>query len=135
MKQSMQARGAVGERIYALRLELGWSQSQLARRAGVARATIGELESGQNALPAADTLLRLADALAADPWVIVEGRARECPPDTATPLGELFQLFAAMPPLYQDLLLRFAREMTSGMPRQALTVPRKSPKARAPKDR
>ena len=130
MKRSAETPGAVGERICALRMERGLSQAQLARRAGVARTTVGELESGQTTLPAADTLLRLADALAADPWVIVEGRTRECPSDTATPLGELFRLFAAMPPIYQDLLLRFAREMTAGMPDQALVVPRRRPRAR-----
>ena len=111
MKHSTLPPGEIGERILALRTERGLSQQKLAKRMGVARTTIGELESGQTAAPAAETLLGLAEALEVDPWVIVYGRTRETPKDTPTPLIELFRLFAAMPPLYQDLLLRFAREM------------------------
>lgn len=113
MKRSSLEPGEIGERVLALRTERRWSQHKLAKRMGVARATIGELESGQTATPSAETLLRLADALDVDPWVIVYGRSRAAPANTATPLIELFRLFAAMPPLYQDLLLRFAREMSA----------------------
>lgn len=111
MKRSHLEPGEIGERIRALRTERRLSQQKLAKRMGVARTTIGELESGQTATPAAETLLHLAEALDVDPWVIVYGRTRETPANTATPMVELFRLFADMPPLYQDLLLRFAREM------------------------
>lgn len=111
MKRSEIAAGMVGERILALRHERGWSQLKLAKKLGVARTTIEKLESGQTAAPSAETLLHLADALGVDPWVILYGRTRESAPDAVTPMVELFRLFAALPPLYQDLLLRLAREM------------------------
>ncbi len=111
MKSADSSEGQIGERIYALRTERRWSQQKLAKKIGVARATIGEIESGQTTAPAAETLLRLADALDVDPWIILYGRPRSAKFECATPVVELFRIFAAMPPLYQDLLLRFAREM------------------------
>ena len=111
MKSSEIDHGQIGERVLALRLERGWSQQKLAKKMNVARTTIGELESGQTSSPAAETLLRLADALDVDPWMILYGRPRSAKFAGTTPIVDLFRLFAAMPPLYQDLLLRFAREM------------------------
>jgi len=116
MKRSGVEAGAVGERVLALRNERGWSQLKLAKKLGVARTTIEKLESGQTATPSAETLLHLAEALGVDPWVILYGRVREGADDAVTPMAELFRLFAALPPLYQDLLLRLAREMRMDPP-------------------
>lgn len=53
----------IGERIKKLRLELGLSQQELARKAGVRRPTISELESGKQQGLNVDTARRLARAL------------------------------------------------------------------------
>ena len=49
-----------------LRLEHFWSQAELARRAGLSKLTITELEAGQRA-PYGQTVRRLADALGVSP--------------------------------------------------------------------
>lgn len=54
----------VGRRVRDLRERMGWSQSELARRAGVGVSTLSEIESGQSA-PRLDTLVALAQALGA----------------------------------------------------------------------
>ncbi len=41
---------------------LGWSQAELAERAGVTQAQIARFEAGK-AIPRADTLLRLSNAM------------------------------------------------------------------------
>jgi transcriptional regulator with XRE-family HTH domain len=44
-------------------MEKGWSASELARRAGIARSHISRIESGERPRPSADVLHRLAEAL------------------------------------------------------------------------
>ena len=51
------------QRIKALRERKGWSQSELARRAGVTSQYIVQLESGARKNPSLDVLRKLADAL------------------------------------------------------------------------
>jgi ribosome-binding protein aMBF1 (putative translation factor) len=46
----------------AWRRWLGWSQSELARRAGVTQAQVARFETGKG-IPRADTLLRLSNAM------------------------------------------------------------------------
>ena len=52
----------IAEAIKARREELGWSQAELARRAGVSRAHIVLIESGERA-PSMKTLRRLFSVL------------------------------------------------------------------------
>lgn len=52
----------VGQRLRALRVERGLSLSELARRAGLGKGTLSELESGQRN-PTLDTLFALTRAL------------------------------------------------------------------------
>ena len=49
-----------------LRLEHFWSQAELARRAGLSKLTITQLEAGERA-PFGQTVRRLADALGVAP--------------------------------------------------------------------
>jgi Zn-dependent peptidase ImmA (M78 family)/transcriptional regulator with XRE-family HTH domain len=51
-------------RVRSLRERRGWSQSELAQRAGIDASTLSEIESGQN-VPRIDTLVSLAHALGA----------------------------------------------------------------------
>jgi len=55
---------AVGKRVRSLRERRGWSQSELAQRAGIDVSDLLEIESGQS-VPRVDTLVALAHALGA----------------------------------------------------------------------
>ena len=52
----------VENRIKEYREALGWSQEQLARKSGVSRSAIGDVETGAH-MPTIEVVLRLAEAL------------------------------------------------------------------------
>jgi transcriptional regulator with XRE-family HTH domain len=56
----------------AWRIDRGWSQEELARRAGVAHRTIYELEAGRRPQPYPSTRKKIADALGIVPSDITE---------------------------------------------------------------
>ena len=56
----------LGERIWELREERGWSQAELSRISGVARTTLTHIETGKNPFPRTPTLRRLARAFGID---------------------------------------------------------------------
>ena len=64
-------RKAVGIIISKLRIEKGLTQEQLSGLAGIARSHLAALESGEK-IPRADTLWRIADALAVRPSRLVQ---------------------------------------------------------------
>lgn len=49
--------------IQELRKEKGWSQTELARRAGVKQGVLSDIESGKTKNPRSDTLAAIALAL------------------------------------------------------------------------
>ncbi len=53
--------------VTALRLDKGWTQSELARRSGVSQATLSRVEKGTQE-PRPLTLVKLADALDVEYW-------------------------------------------------------------------
>ncbi|MBL9005913.1 MAG: helix-turn-helix transcriptional regulator [Myxococcales bacterium] len=53
---------AIGERLFEARQAAGLGMLALARRAGLANATVNDIEKGRH-IPAADTIERLARAL------------------------------------------------------------------------
>ena len=53
----------MGYRIREIREAQGLSQSELAEKSGIARATIWRLETGENEETTTKTLLKIADAL------------------------------------------------------------------------
>ena len=53
----------LGDRIKARRKTLGWSQNELARRAGVNHPTLFKIESGQRTNPSIGTIVKIARAL------------------------------------------------------------------------
>lgn len=63
-------------RIEELRSAKGWSQRELARRAGVRQATMSHLESGKAKELDLSVLERIAHALGCDPAYLIVKRGR-----------------------------------------------------------
>lgn len=59
-------------RVAELRATKGWTQEELAERAGVGRITVVRIESNQNRRVDFDVLEKLADALGVDPGYLIE---------------------------------------------------------------
>ena len=59
-------------RLKELRLARGWSQAELARRAGLDVATVSRLETGRRKNPRLETLGSLAKALDCDPGYLIK---------------------------------------------------------------
>jgi transcriptional regulator with XRE-family HTH domain len=68
----------VGRRIRALRMERGWSTSQLAAAVGVTRAAVNHWEVGRR-WPKVPTLLDVADELGVDLYMLLSTRNRPDP--------------------------------------------------------
>ena len=62
----------LGERLRARRSEVGWTQEQLAERAGVHWTYVGQVERGERNISLRN-ILKLADALTIDPGELVRG--------------------------------------------------------------
>lgn len=71
---------------------MGWTQEQLAAKAGIAQATISRLESGEIKDVKADLLFRLAGALKASPDYIKTGRGERALDDLTGTRRELADL-------------------------------------------
>jgi len=59
----MQKRERFGERLKRFRESRGWSQRELAQRAGIPQPTVGYLETGRRSGLTVETARRIADAL------------------------------------------------------------------------
>ena len=89
--------GAIGTRVAARRSELGLSQSELARRAGVKAQSIQQLEKGDVKKPR--YLLELASALDVSPeWLAYGERAPPPPPAVTVQPGLSDVRFPEQPP-------------------------------------
>ncbi len=62
LEQAHRGRAHLGERIRRFRQRVGWTQEELAKRAGMGRVTLSRLESGDQS-PRYRTLVALAKAL------------------------------------------------------------------------
>jgi putative transcriptional regulator len=60
----------LAEEVASARLALGWTQAELATRAGLSRQTVNEIEAGSTC-SSVPTLRKLAKALKLDPYKIV----------------------------------------------------------------
>ena len=68
----------VGERIKARRAELGWTQDQLAQKAGISKSFLSDLENGKRSV-GAENLLDIARALGVSIDFLMTGEASEKP--------------------------------------------------------
>lgn len=72
---------ALGERLFEARQAAGLGMLALARRAGLANATVNDIEKGRH-IPAADTIERLARALRVRPGWLAFGEGEREPSTT-----------------------------------------------------
>lgn len=77
-EQKQQTRDRIGLRIVALRQLTGWSQTQLAERAGLQRSHISRIEAGKYAVTL-ETIQAIAEALGMT-VDIVDERLRDLAP-------------------------------------------------------
>lgn len=83
----------VGERIKARRLELEWTQDQLAQKAGISKSFLSDLENGKRSV-GAENLLDIARALGVSIDFLMTGTASE-KPVTEVPIPATLAKFAA----------------------------------------
>lgn len=62
--------GEMKNRLSEIRCNKGWTQAMLARRSGVARSTITEIENGNIVNPRINVAYKLCRALKVDVWDI-----------------------------------------------------------------
>ncbi len=67
---------SVGERIRRRRADLGWTQDQLAQKAGISKSFLSDLENSKRSV-SADNLLDIARALGVSLDYLMTGRASE----------------------------------------------------------
>ena len=75
--------GTVGERIRSRRRELGWTQDELARRAGISKSFLSDLENGRRSV-SADNLFDIARTLSLSMDFLMTGTSAT-PDSNATP--------------------------------------------------
>ena len=83
----------VGERIKARRLELEWTQDQLAQKAGISKSFLSDLENGKRSV-GAENLLDIARALGVSIDFLMTGQASQDQP-TEVPIPASLARFAA----------------------------------------
>lgn len=104
---------AVGERIKERRAELGWTQDQLAQRAGISKSFLSELENGKRSV-SADNLLDLARVLGVSLDYLMTGQEK------GTKLAEV-QIPAALAKFAAEAGISFRQALTLlGMQRQII---------------
>jgi y4mF family transcriptional regulator len=94
----------IGERIKERRNELGWTQEQLAQKAGISKSFLSELENGKRSV-SADNLLDLARTLGVSLDYLMTGREKETKP------AEL-QIPASLAKFADDARLSFRQALT-----------------------
>ncbi len=83
----------VGERIKKRRQELGWTQDQLARKAGISKSFLSDLENGKRSV-SANNLLDIARALGVSLDLLMTGAASQ-DQQTEVPIPASLARFAA----------------------------------------
>lgn len=81
---SMPALKGVGDRLRKLREQMGFTQTDLGAKAGIAAASVSHFETGQR-LPSLESLMKLADALGVSVDTLL-GRAPTAPASEMDPI-------------------------------------------------
>lgn len=100
---------ALGQKVRGLRLDKGWTQNELARRAGIDRGYLSAIELDKVANPSADTFLKLARALNIRPeelyqaaGYIKEARSAYTTKETLEDIAERLRLMVQSVPVYSE---------------------------------
>ena len=83
-EQRQQLRDRIGLRVVALRKMRGWSQQELADRAGLQRTHVGRIETGKYAVTL-ETIQAIAEALGMQVDIVDERLTNLAPLHTLTP--------------------------------------------------
>ena len=85
---------SVGERIRKRRSELAWTQEDLAKKAGISKSFLSDLENGKRNV-GADTLLDIARALSLSLDYLMTGEESEAAPPSEVQIPSSLAAFAA----------------------------------------
>jgi transcriptional regulator with XRE-family HTH domain len=85
---------SVGERIKKRRTELEWTQDTLARKAGISKSFLSDLENGKRNV-GADTLYEIARALSLSLDFLMKGKEDEVKPASEVQIPAALATFAA----------------------------------------
>lgn len=124
-----------GDRLRRLREERGLSQRALAEATGLVIAQVSRYERGVT-LPAADTLVALADHLAVGVGLLLTGRpepttrVRTAPP-LDSPLADRLRALAALPRRDRDAVLLLIDALLAARASEQTTTRRSTPTKRA----
>lgn len=112
-------RTALGEHIIKAREKIPWTQQELATASGISRSNVRAIETGQNKLPGANDLIKIATALKEDYQKVLLLAGYEIPENVQsrkkTVIDILEEATEAMPcaiPLYADLYEQKEKEVT-----------------------
>lgn len=107
----------IGKRVKTLREAAGLSQSELARRVGIKPPSLWEIEAGETKTVKAATLMRLSEALNADPAWLSTGRGAPYRMEVSGPdEGELVSIFRNLNASAQQAILGAARGILAAQP-------------------
>ena len=118
-----------GQWLQIEREKRGWSQSNLARRAGKDRAVINKIESG-GAMPAVKTYIAIANALDLSPIVLFRV-AGLMPPitDLDADMQEILREISELPPGRRKFAKSLIKGMLAALPDgDEVILPARSPK-------
>jgi len=124
--QADNVRMGIGGRVKMLREAAGLTQSELARRIGIKPPSLWLIESGDTKTVKGATLMRLSEALNADPAWLSSGRGAPYRMAVAGPdEGELVSIYRNLPPDSQKALLGAARGLLMANPKPSKADPYK----------
>jgi len=103
----------VGQRVAQIRRDRGWTQEALSESIGIEAVSLSRLETGDRAL-SLSTLARIADALGVGLGDLLDVKRDAPAPKHAPDEAELLRLYGKLPDNKRDIVLRLARELTSG---------------------
>jgi len=96
----------IGARIKELRTAAGYSQNELAKRAGIAQSSLSYLESGAKS-PSIETLLQICEALGVSLSEFMSADTVDIPPD----LRQLLREAESLTPEQRKKLVEFIKAM------------------------
>ena len=103
----------IGESVIALREELGWSQSRLAKEADITNAALSKIENGKTVMPTYEVIEKLTEALKLGKHELIDG-VQVCEDEIQARNKKFYMRFGVINELCeadQSLVLRFAERL------------------------